>query len=109
LWPSPQRRRRRRTRRISLLLPSTPHVPFDICYTEEEWEELKVKEKKIEETGVSGSKGPSLWLDHLAWSLRPPKPESLALLTMILQENIILTMFFSEIIMVMSMQICWSL
>jgi hypothetical protein len=36
----------------------TPHVPLDICYTEEEWEELKGKEKKIEETGVSRSKGP---------------------------------------------------
>jgi hypothetical protein len=36
----------------------TPHVPFDICYTEEEWEELKGKEKKIKVTGVSGSKGP---------------------------------------------------
>jgi hypothetical protein len=36
----------------------TPHVPFEICYTEEEWEELKGKEKKVEETGVSGSKGP---------------------------------------------------
>jgi hypothetical protein len=24
----------------------TPHVPFDICYTEEEWEELKGKEKE---------------------------------------------------------------
>jgi hypothetical protein len=35
----------------------TPHVPFDICYTEEEWEELNGKKKKIEETGVSGSKG----------------------------------------------------
>lgn len=35
----------------------TPHVPFDICYTEEEWEELNGK-KKIEETGVSGSKVP---------------------------------------------------
>jgi hypothetical protein len=36
----------------------TPHVPFDICYTKEEWEELKGKEKKIKETRVSGSKGP---------------------------------------------------
>jgi hypothetical protein len=36
----------------------TPHVPFDICYTEEEWEELKGKEKKVEEIGVFGSKGP---------------------------------------------------
>jgi hypothetical protein len=36
----------------------TPHVPFDIHYTEEEWEELKGKEKEIEETRVSGSKGP---------------------------------------------------
>jgi hypothetical protein len=36
----------------------TPHVPFDICYIEEEREELKGKEKKIEETVVSGSKGP---------------------------------------------------
>jgi hypothetical protein len=35
----------------------TPHVPFDICYTKEEWEELKGKEKKVKETGVSGSKG----------------------------------------------------
>jgi hypothetical protein len=37
----------------------TPHVPFDICYTEEEWEELKGKEKeeKVEVTVVSGSKG----------------------------------------------------
>jgi hypothetical protein len=37
----------------------TPHVPFDICYTEEEWEELKGKEKeeKVEVTGVSGSEG----------------------------------------------------
>jgi hypothetical protein len=26
----------------------TPHVPFDICYTEEEWEELKGKEEKVE-------------------------------------------------------------
>jgi hypothetical protein len=36
----------------------TPHVPFDICYTEEEWEKLKGKEEKVEVTGVSGSKGP---------------------------------------------------
>jgi hypothetical protein len=36
----------------------TPHVPFDICYAEEEWEELKGKEEKVEVTGVSGSKGP---------------------------------------------------
>jgi hypothetical protein len=36
----------------------TPHIPFDICYTEEEWKELKGKEKEIEETGVSRSKGP---------------------------------------------------
>jgi hypothetical protein len=36
----------------------TPHVPFDICYIEEEWEELKGKEKKVEETGVLGPKGP---------------------------------------------------
>jgi hypothetical protein len=36
----------------------TPHVPFDICYTKEEWEELKGKEKEIEETRVSRSKGP---------------------------------------------------
>jgi hypothetical protein len=35
----------------------TPHVPFDICYTKEEWEELKGK-NKVEETRVSGSKGP---------------------------------------------------
>jgi hypothetical protein len=35
----------------------TPCVPFDICYTEEEWEELNGK-NKIEDTGVSGSKSP---------------------------------------------------
>jgi hypothetical protein len=35
----------------------TPHVPFDICYTEEEWEELKGKEKKVEEIRVFESKG----------------------------------------------------
>jgi hypothetical protein len=49
----------------------TPHVPLDICYTEEEWEDLKGKEKKIEETGVSRSKGP----ESLAW---PSSPESSA-------------------------------
>jgi hypothetical protein len=51
----------------------TPHVPFDICYTEEEWEELKAKEKeeKVEVTGVSGSKGPES-------SAGSSSPESLA-------------------------------
>jgi hypothetical protein len=34
----------------------TPHVPFDIRYIEE-WEELTGK-KKVEDTGVSGPKGP---------------------------------------------------
>jgi hypothetical protein len=48
----------------------TPHVPFDICYTEEEWEELKGKEKKVEVTGVSGSKG----LESLAGSSSPESP-----------------------------------
>jgi hypothetical protein len=48
----------------------TPHVPFDICYTEEEWEELKRKENKVEETGVSGSKGP----ESLAGSSSPESP-----------------------------------
>jgi hypothetical protein len=33
-------------------------LPFNICYTEEEWEELKGKENKVEETGVSRSQGP---------------------------------------------------
>jgi hypothetical protein len=81
----------------------TPHVPFDICYTEEEWEELKGKEKEVEETGVSGQRDQSLRLGHLAQSLRPPRPESSVLHIIILQGNIILTMCFSEIIMVMSM------
>jgi hypothetical protein len=74
----------------------TPHVPFDIRYIEEEWEELNGKKKKIEESGVSGSKGP----ESPAGS---SSLESLALHIIILQGNIILIMCFSEIIMVMSM------
>jgi hypothetical protein len=55
--------------------PPTLHVLFDICYTEEEWEELKGK-NKVEETGVSKSKGPESpsprmlvqrwWICHLS-------------------------------------------
>jgi hypothetical protein len=81
----------------------TPHVPFDICYTEEEWEELKGKEKKIEVTGVSGSKGPESPAGSSSLESPAPKSESPALLTMILQENITLIMFFLGIILVMSM------
>jgi hypothetical protein len=50
----------------------------------------------VKRARVSRSKGP----ESLAG---PSSPESLALHTMILQENITLTMFFLEIIMVMSM------
>jgi hypothetical protein len=52
----------------------TPHVPFDICYKEEEWEELKGKEKKVEETGVSMSKGP----ESPAGSSSPESPAPMA-------------------------------
>jgi hypothetical protein len=48
----------------------TPHVPFDIHYIEEEREELKGKEKKVEETGVFGTKGP----ESLAGSSSPESP-----------------------------------
>jgi hypothetical protein len=64
--PSPQRRRRRK----KTVAPPTPHVPFDICYVEEEWVELKVKEK-VEETGVSGSKGPESPVASSPESLAP--------------------------------------
>jgi hypothetical protein len=74
----------------------TPHVPFDLCYTEEEWEEIKGKDKKVEETEFFRSKGP----ESPAGS---SSSESPALHIIILQGNIILTMCFSEIIMVMSM------
>jgi hypothetical protein len=36
--------------------PPTPHVPFDICCTKEEWTKLKGK-KKVKVTGVSSAKG----------------------------------------------------
>jgi hypothetical protein len=68
----------------------TPHVPFDICYTKEEWEELKEK-NKVEETGVSRSKGPES-------SAVASSPESLALLTITLQENIIMGMCMLNIL-----------
>jgi hypothetical protein len=52
-----------------------PHVPFDICYTEEEWEELNGKKKKIEETGVSGSKGPESLAGSSSLESLVPKAE----------------------------------
>jgi hypothetical protein len=55
--PSKKKKNNNKKNKLAAAAP-TPHVAFDICYTEGEWEELKGKEKKIEETGVSGSKGP---------------------------------------------------
>jgi hypothetical protein len=57
-WPSPQRRRRRTRRRRSLLL-LPPFLMFHLTFvTQRRSGRLKGKEKKVEETGVSGSKGP---------------------------------------------------
>jgi hypothetical protein len=55
--PSKKKKKNKKKKKPIATAP-TPHVSFDICYTEEEWEELKGKEKKVKETGVSGSKGP---------------------------------------------------
>jgi hypothetical protein len=51
----------------------TPHVPFEKNYTEDEWVELKGK-KKVEETGVFGSKGP----ESPAGSSSPESPATKA-------------------------------
>jgi hypothetical protein len=57
-WPSPQRRRRRTRRRRSLLL-LPPFLMFHLTFvTQRRSGRLKGKEKKVEETGVSRSKGP---------------------------------------------------
>jgi hypothetical protein len=82
--------------------PPTPHVPFDICCTKEEWAELKGK-KKVKVTGVSGAKVRNHRMCHLARSLRLPRPESSALPIITLAGNIILTVCFPGIIMGMSM------
>jgi hypothetical protein len=52
-----KKKKKKKKKKKPAAAPS-PYVPFDICYTEEEWEELKGKEKEIEDTGVSRSKGP---------------------------------------------------
>jgi hypothetical protein len=96
LVTEPSKKKKNNNKKKPTSAAPTPHVPFDICYIEEEWEELKGKEKKFEESGVSGSKGPES-------PAGPSSPESPALHIIILQGNIILTMFFSKIIMVMSM------
>jgi hypothetical protein len=99
LVAEPSKKKKNKKKKSAAVAAPTPHVPFDICYTEEEWEELKGKGKKVKETRVSRSKGPESRLVHLAQSLRPPRPESPALHIIILQGNIILTMCFSEIIL----------
>jgi hypothetical protein len=76
--PSKKKKKNKKKKSVAAAAP-TPHVPFDICYTEEEWEELKGKEKKVEETGVSGSKGPESPAGSSSPESPPPRPESLAL------------------------------
>jgi hypothetical protein len=58
LVAEPSKKKKKNKKKKPAAAAPTPHVPFDICYTEEEWEELKGKEKEVEETRVSGSKGP---------------------------------------------------
>jgi hypothetical protein len=67
--PSKKKNNKNKKKKHAAAAP-TPHVPFDICYTEEEWEELKGKKEKVEVTGVSGSKGP----ESLAGSSSPESP-----------------------------------
>jgi hypothetical protein len=55
--PSKKKKNKKNKNKAKPAAAPAPHVPFDICYTEEEWEELNGK-KETEETGVSGSKGP---------------------------------------------------
>jgi hypothetical protein len=71
LVAEPSKKKKKNKKKKPATAAPTPHVPFDICYTEEEWEELKGKEKKVEETGVSGSKG-------LESPVGSSSPESLA-------------------------------
>jgi hypothetical protein len=55
--PSKKKKKNKKNKKKKHAAAPTPHVPFDICYTEGECDELNGK-KKVKQTRVSGSKVP---------------------------------------------------
>jgi hypothetical protein len=73
LVAEPSKKKKKNKKKKPAAATLTPHVPFYICYTQEEWKKLKGKEKKIEETRVSGSKGPESPAGSSSPKSPPPK------------------------------------